>query len=390
MKFWKVVNQSSEESELIFYGEIRDEKPWWSEGRCITPDGFLDDVKKLAGKSKVTVRINSGGGDIFAATAIATQLRTLRARTVGIIDGLAASAATIITCALDEVQIPANGMMMIHNPKVVVWDMFEASDLEMLRNSLVEIKRAIMETYMQKTKLSEAELSQMMDSEKWMTGREAVEIGFADEVLTDEARLSSFALGSEGRFMMVNSIPVDLSAYRNPPRLDLGIAGQARNDAAPARRPDAQGAASGGAGSADHNKNIEGNEVKMTLEEMKKAHPELAAQLQEEGRTEGQAQERARLMEIDQIANTIRPDLLEKARYKEGMDAKTLAFENAKLEAQAGRNYLNDAGSDGEESQVDEVDPDPKAPDNTGEVKGKAKSKRLADFLNSDKRRTKA
>lgn len=211
-KFWEFRNTSEEEAELLLYGEIASEQPWWDGGDTVTPRQFYEDLKILGSKSGITVRINSVGGDVFAAQAIYTQLKTNPAKITVIVDGLAASAASIIAMAGDVVKMPANAMMMIHNPMLGLVGYFTADEMEKFAEQLDAVKESIINAYIAKTGLDRKTLSKMMDEETWMTGQEAVEKGFADEVLFQDMQVAA-----NGNLLVVNNITHDLSKFKKRP-----------------------------------------------------------------------------------------------------------------------------------------------------------------------------
>ncbi|MDD4802291.1 MAG: Clp protease ClpP, partial [Syntrophomonas sp.] len=129
----------------------------------------------------VTVMLNSPGGDVFAASQIYTMLKEYPGRITVKIEGLAASAASVIAMAADEVYMSPVAMMMIHNPATIVFG--EVSDLQSGIVMLSEVKESIINAYEQKTGLSRAKISHMMDAESWFNAWKAVELGFADKVL---------------------------------------------------------------------------------------------------------------------------------------------------------------------------------------------------------------
>lgn len=122
-KFWNFVAQTEEDPpELILYGAISSSQSWYEDR--ITPMSFNEELKALGDVDEIVVRINSGGGDVFAANAIYTRLKDCKAKITVKIDGWAASAATIIAMAGDVIQIPSNGVFMIHDPKLLAWDYY--------------------------------------------------------------------------------------------------------------------------------------------------------------------------------------------------------------------------------------------------------------------------
>ncbi|MBE6901407.1 MAG: Clp protease ClpP [Ruminococcaceae bacterium] len=182
--FWKFTNSADtdEPAQLVLYGDIS-QSSWW--GDEVTPKQFDEDLSALGDISALDVRINSGGGDVFAAFAIYNRLITLRKNGVAvraIIDGWAASAATVIAMAAESIEIPAAACFMVHNPSVCLWGGYNSDDLEKLQGELFVVKSAIAEAYAKKTNKSIEDISAIMDAETWYDGKTAVESGFCDKL----------------------------------------------------------------------------------------------------------------------------------------------------------------------------------------------------------------
>ena len=178
-KFWNwVKNEGELESTrtLFLNGEISDET-WY--GDEVTPQLFKDELNADSGD--ITVWINSPGGDVFAAAQIYNMLRDYKEHVTVKIDGLAASAASVIAVAGDTVLVSPVAMMMIHNPATIA--MGNTKDMEAAIAMLNEVKESILNAYVDKTGLSRNKLSKMMDDETWFNAKKAVELGFADKVL---------------------------------------------------------------------------------------------------------------------------------------------------------------------------------------------------------------
>ena len=181
-KFWNWVKNEGElsvERTLFLNGEISDET-WY--GDEVTPQLFKDELNADSGD--ITVWINSPGGDVFAAAQIYNMLRDYKGHVTVKIDGLAASAASVIAVAGDTVLVSPVAMMMIHNPATVA--MGNTKDMEAAIAMLNEVKESILNAYVDKTGLSRNKLSKMMDDETWFNAKKAVELGFADKVLFDK------------------------------------------------------------------------------------------------------------------------------------------------------------------------------------------------------------
>lgn len=213
-KFWQVKNEVNGNSEILLYGAIAGERSWW--GDEVTPRSFAEDLESLGGKD-VTVRINSGGGDVFAAHAIHNQLVAYKGRVTVVIDGLAASAATIIAVAGDRIIMPSNALFMIHNPAIGLSDYYGAEELLKAAEALNTIKGSIVAAYRKRCKASAEELAAMMDAETWMGAAECLEKGFVDEI---QGSVSPVLNGSS---LIVNSVNFDMKNFKNQDALKACI-----------------------------------------------------------------------------------------------------------------------------------------------------------------------
>lgn len=187
-KFWnwknlKVVNEESGEEVaeriLEFYGTIAEES-WFDDD--ITPAMFKEEL--YSGTGPVTIWLNSPGGDCFAASQIYAMLMDYKGPVTVKIDGLAASAASVIAMAGTTVLMAPTAMMMIHNPATIAFG--DHKDMEKAIDMLSEVKESIINSYEIKTGQPRKTLSKMMDEETWMNAKKAVEMGFADGLLEDE------------------------------------------------------------------------------------------------------------------------------------------------------------------------------------------------------------
>lgn len=180
-KFWNWVRNEGEPAVLVLNGEISDET-WF--GDEVTPKLFRADLDKCQGD--ISVWINSPGGDVFAAAQIYNMLMDYPHNVTVKIDGLAASAASVIAMAGTEVQMSPVAMMMIHNPMTVA--IGDSAEMQRAIAMLDEVKESIMNAYEIKTGLSRTKISHLMDAESWFNAKKAVELGFADKILfSDDA-----------------------------------------------------------------------------------------------------------------------------------------------------------------------------------------------------------
>ena len=138
----------------------------------------------FAGDGDVVIWINSPGGDCVAASQIYSMLMDYKGNVTVKIDGVAASAASVIAMAGTQVLMAPTALMMIHNPMTLAFG--DHTDMQKAIEMLGEVKESIINAYEIKTSLSRAKLSHLMDSETWMNANKAIELGFADDILTDE------------------------------------------------------------------------------------------------------------------------------------------------------------------------------------------------------------
>jgi len=175
-KFWNWVRNEGEKRVLLLDGEISDET-WW--GDEVTPQMFRSELH--AAEGDIDLWINSPGGDCYAAAQIYNMLMEYKGNVNVKIDGIAASAASVVAMAGTTVEISPLGMLMIHNPMTV--SIGDTHEMERTITFLSEIKESIINAYEIKTGLSRAKISRLMDAETWMNAKKAVELGFADSVL---------------------------------------------------------------------------------------------------------------------------------------------------------------------------------------------------------------
>ena len=179
-KFWNWINNQDESGSemrtLFLNGEISDET-WY--GDEVTPKLFKDELE--SGSGPISVWINSPGGDVFAAAQIYNMLMEYPYDVTVKIDGLAASAASVIAMAGTTVEMSPVAMMMIHNPATIA--IGDSEEMKKAVKMLDEVKESIMNAYEIKTGLARDKISKLMDAESWFNAKKAVELGFADKIL---------------------------------------------------------------------------------------------------------------------------------------------------------------------------------------------------------------
>ena len=358
-KFWNVASVGEDEGEITLYGDVMSRQPvdWWTgepePGLYITPEGFMEDLATVKDKARITVKLNSCGGDLYTGIAIHNALKALSGEVNVVVEGIAASAASVIMCAGDTVTVYPGSLVMIHGVSVVLWDAVNIQDMKQLMKGMDASERAVAEIYNAKTGIEADTLRSMMTKETWLTGREALEKGFAD-VLKEDAAEPEMSMSKDKKFLFVNGIKHNIEGLRNVPGTI-----PAQKSAKPAARPEANNRPTNKAA-----KN-EGGNPHMTLEEMRAAHPELVAQIENDARNAAQTQasadaataERQRIEAIDSIAASIpNQQLVHDAKYGENpCTAQELCFRVMQESAKSGQNFLNNFKADGAASGAADV-----------------------------------
>ena len=185
-KFWNWLDvkdeaDAPEERVLEINGEIASES-WFDDD--VTPKLFKDEL--ISGSGPITIWLNSPGGDCIAASQIYSMLMDYPGEVTVKIDGIAASAASVIAMAGTKVLMAPTALMMIHNPMTMAWG--DRSEMTKAIEMLDEVKESIVNAYEIKTGLSRARISHLMDAETWMNAKKAIELGFADDILEDKKK----------------------------------------------------------------------------------------------------------------------------------------------------------------------------------------------------------
>jgi len=311
-RFWKIQNLSRNEAELLVYGDILPERDY--EGNNTVLREIIAEIETLKTYDSITIRINSMGGDVFSAHAIYTHLMMLNAHVTVIIDGIAASAASVIAMAGDIIVMPRNALMMIHDPMLGLCGYYNASELEAVIEPLEKVKSAIVTTYQNKSKMAAVEIETLMSKETWMTADDALAAGFIDEVLDFE----SSAIGDAS---VANT---SQKHFRNMPKI---FAAKNRIESR-----------KGGNMMLFNNKLIDVKTPINSASELLSAYPDFCNELV--------VVERERIKGIEEIANSIDPILVKSAKFDNIMDAKELALVAMQQANMAAKAYMVKAVED--------------------------------------------
>lgn len=362
--FTVVKNELDNTAEVNLYGEVVNNRPKdfrtdeVDDSMYIVLREFLDELNGLANFDKVTFRINSVGGDADAGKAIYNRIREMDAETTTIVDGLAASAASIIFMAGDNRQVNVGSQIMVHGASTLLIGYYNAADVKGALDMLKGYDNSLAEIYADRTGATKEAMARMIQNTTWLSASDAVEKGFADEIVNSAEPVAAKVSGAED-LIIVNGNPLRLSPdmmpalrYRQTVPIDKVFRGK-------------------GSLNIDTN-NIQRKEKKiMNIEELKAQYPDLVDAIAKEASEAARAEsekvvadavqaERDRIKGIEEIQNRISDKaLVQKAKFDTAMDAKELAFEAMKAEADINAKALSAMDADAKDSGVNDVTPDP-------------------------------
>ena len=181
-QFWNWIRNQDDTRILTIDGVIAEES-WFDDD--VTPKLFREQL--TAGQGDIVIYINSPGGDCVAASQIYTMLMEYKGNVTVKIDGIAASAASVIAMAGTEVLMAPTALLMVHNPLTVA--IGDTEEMQKAIAMLDEVKESIINAYELKTGMSRARLAHLMDAETWMNAQKAIELGFADGMLSRDTAL---------------------------------------------------------------------------------------------------------------------------------------------------------------------------------------------------------
>lgn len=331
---WNLVKNDDKSAELMLYGDIAES--FW--GDTISAKEVTEYLADLDVEN-IDVYINSNGGVVDTAIAINNALRRHKAKVTVNIDGIAASAATLITCAGDIVRMPKNALFMIHNPSTIA--MGDSEEMRKQADVLEKYKNSITETYLQKVNIDKEKLSELMDNETWLNAEEALEYGFIDEII-ENADIQVV----ENK-VISNNMVFNMAEFKN-----FNVDKNKKNN---------------GKGSG-----------KMTKDEIKAQFPDIYAEIVNEGKEIGVKEERTRIQEIENLGYN--HEVVDKAKFEDPKNARDLALEIVSLMKQENQNKLNRIQDEGKP-----LNNTPKGNDDGINDEQKAANKILAFFKKGGK-----
>lgn len=364
--FYTMATIENNEAEITMYGEIVEQRPrdWFGnevEGQFIIAEEFLEDLKQVEGCTAITIRMNSGGGDAGASIMIHNRLRDLSAKGVKltcIVDGIAMSGGSLIMCACDTVKVNASSLIMIHKCWSFLFGGYNADEMRQMADANDAYDKAQAAIYVRKTGESETKILHMMADTTYMTGKEAFEKGFADEVLDEEPL--QIAASADGRTLYVGQRAMHLApgmfAPDSIPTVEAGAVPVETNTNA--------------------NENEGGKPMANTIEELRAESPDLLAQAESAASASAVQAERTRLQEIDAVAGLFSAEMVTEAKYGENAcSAQELAYRAAQAAVANGQQFLNNMAADAQASGAAEV---PAAPAPAEEPKAETPEEKMA------------
>lgn len=373
---FNVANLGNGEAEITLYGEVMEESPkdYWSgeslDGVYISVQEFNEKLDEIKDASHITVHLNSCGGDLFAGLAIHNVLKALPASITVKVEGIAASAASVIACAGDEVVVMPGSIFMVHSAAAFLFGYYNSADLTTMCSQIDACNKSIVNVYAAKTGRDAAELSELIDAETWFIGDEIVDAGFADAL--DESSTSTAEVDEDGDGIVTNGLRHDVSAFHNLPTARIAAAMNAGKPDTHEVTTEVDGDEPAAADAhiqtepplaAEKEGEVMDYES-LTLDNLRAERPDLIREVE----NAAAAAERERIAAIDGIAAQVPADMVEDAKYANPMDAAQLALAAMQRDAQARAAFVADAKEDEDESGADDVAAAPEPSDGENEV----------------------
>ena len=346
-KFWQFRNIAGGSAELLLYGDIAGEKSWY--GDEVTPKVFAEELNALGNVSEIIVRINSGGGDVFAAVEIGNLLEQHPANVTAIIGGVCASAATIIACHCNKVIAANDSTYMVHPVQMNVGGYAGVDVLKQCIDAINTLRENIVGLYAKKTGRGKEEVAGWMDATSWWTGPKAKENGFVDELTNNE---EGAVVENRNGVLFVNSVSMNLPFAEAPKFVQDSLAGNAAGQ--PANKKPA-----GQPGNQQEVQDMDPKDSIKTVDDLRKAYPALVDQIEQtaakaaaEAATNA---ERTRIQNIEEMALSGSEALAAEAKFTKPVSAEDFAKAMVKNAKTQGATYLEQVQKDVQTSGVNAV-----------------------------------
>ena len=324
-KFWSFRNSAEGDSaELLLYGDIADSS-WW--GDEVTPKQFADELKELGQVSQITVRINSSGGDVFAAQAIGNMLEQHSAKTIAHIDGLCASAATIVACHCDRVEAATDSTYMVHPVKMGLYGYLDAVTMQQYINALDTIRENIISLYAKKTGRDKDECAGWMDKTSWWTGQQAKDNGFIDELIDS----TPVTVENRNGVLFVNHVSMDMPFTEAPEFVQNSLAAGPAASSSVNTNP-----------VTPENHHEEENMEIQTTDDLRREYPALVNEIEQAAVNN----ERQRIRDIEDMAMPGNEAMTADAKFTNPMNAADYAMAVVRNAKATGANFMANAQED--------------------------------------------
>lgn len=331
---YAMATTDGESAEITMYGDIYEQRPtdWLGnpvEGEFVLLSDFMEDLEQIASCKEINIRMNSYGGDAGVSITIHNRLRELArsgAKLTCIVDGVAMSGGSLIMCACDTVKVNPSSLVMIHKCWTFIFGGYNADEMRELAARNDAWDKAQISIYKRKTGMSDTVLSHMMSDTTYMTGGEAMEKGFADELLEDAEPLGISA-SADGRCLFVHGralhlapgmfAPDNIPTVNQETKATISAMGQVYSAAIPATVRQA------------------------------------ATRIAEDDAVQ---RERKRLQDIDALESQFDAQTIQAAKYgPDACTAQEMAYRAAQKAAKTGKSYLASMMSDTEDSGAQDV-----------------------------------
>lgn len=331
---YAMATTDGQSAEITMYGDIYEQRPtdWLGnpvEGEFVLLSDFMEDLEQIASCKEINIRMNSYGGDAGVSITIHNRLRELArsgAKLTCIVDGVAMSGGSLIMCACDTVKVNPSSLVMIHKCWTFIFGGYNADEMRELAARNDAWDKAQISIYKRKTGMSDTVLSHMMSDTTYMTGGEAMDKGFADEVLEDAEPLG-IAASADGRCLFVHGralhlasgmfAPDNIPTVNQETKATISAMGQVYSAAIPATVRQA------------------------------------ATRIAEDDAVQ---RERKRLQDIDALESQFDAETIQAAKYgPDACTAQEMAYRAAQKAAKTGKSYLASMMSDTEDSGAQDV-----------------------------------
>lgn len=388
MSFYKFKNLSDDTAEIQIYGEIVETIPksWWTgnpiDGLFFVSKDFNEQIEKLKNKSKITMRINSPGGDLFVGIGVYNRLKQLKEETGVeidvIVEGLAASAAGLIACAGDNVRIGTGAVFMAHQASFTVIDSIMETDCETMLNALKACNKAVADILAQKSGKPVEEIYETIKEEIWLTGQEAVDFGVADSLLEEKEPKESKPyiaqnnIYSNGKVFAIKNYIANADKHFSVHNEIDNVANSLIDDEGTKINKEDKPMA---------------QELTITVDALKANYPDIVKDIEGEAVKNAIKNERKRQQEIDEIAPMIADKTaLNEAKYGDNdISAEKLLYNAAKASKEKGADFFTAAVADNHTSGAMKIATDPTDTKDDDTVKVKNEIAAAVEIYNKNK-----